>query len=96
MFGIHDLITREVAFSQAIWGYLVRAIYHFNVDIATGQWTVNEFDVTITGKGNSILYSLLTIMHYGLDFLAQLTMLLPGVTSNVYNTMQGASMQVLP
>lgn len=90
------LILQGLALAQTFMGYLVDATYHFSVNSTTGQWTLSDFNAVPSDKGNSIIASLLTITHYGLDFVAQLTLLLPAVASNTYSTANGLTMLVVP
>lgn len=89
------LILQGLALVGSIMGALVEATYTFGLAPATGaaqnQWTGNVSAV-LTPKGNSIVSSLLTIMHYGLDFVAQFTLLLPAQSSITYVTSTGANM----
>jgi len=86
---------QELAWTRAIWGALVQATYSFGlpaqVGIVNQQWNGN-INMSITEKGNSIISSLMTIMHYGLDFVAQFILLLPAQSSLTYDTISGLNM----
>lgn len=43
---------------------------------ADGQWVGNTYS-DVTAKGNDVIDSLASIIHYGLDFVAQFMSLLP-------------------
>lgn len=79
------LILQTLTFAQGIMSYIASATYHFEINATSGQWTGN-IDAGLEPKGQAILVSLMTIVHYGLDFVAQLTLLLPAVASVSYNT----------
>ena len=89
------LILQGLALVNALLGTLVNATYTFGLPDQVGavnqQWTGNV-DVAFTDKGNSVISSLMTIIHYGLDFVAQFTLLLPAVSSLTYDTATGANM----
>ena len=86
------LILQGLAVIYLFMRQLVSVNYHFSIaDAETGgdeQWdgTINAM---ATAKGNDIISSLLTIVHYGLNFVAQFTLLLPAVSSSTYNTYLG-------
>ena len=90
------LVLQALALAQVFMGKLVEATYHFDINTDTGQWYLTQFNAVPTDKGNSIVSSLLTIAHYGLDFVAQLTLLLPAVESATYDTTNGLSMLQVP
>ena len=97
---IWGLIVQGLAIVQAIMRNIVTVQYHFNVsaDLAqggNGQWDGN-LSADLTDKGNDIVASLLTIIHYGLNFLAQFTLLLPADASISYNSFSGNNMLHLP
>jgi len=89
------LILQGLTLVGSIMGALVNVTYEFGLAAPGGptlsQWNGN-IDASITDKGNSIISSLLTIMHYGLDFVAQFMLLLPATSSTLYNTATGANM----
>ncbi len=92
------IILQGLTFVGAILGTLVQATYSFGlpaqVGIVNQQWNGN-ISMNITEKGNDIISSLMTIMHYGLDFVAQFMLLLPAVSSVTYSTIDGANMMTL-
>jgi len=89
------LILQGLGFVGAILSALVNATYSFGLPAQEGivnqQWN-GTVTVAPTEKGNAIISSLLTIMHYGLDFVAQFMLLLPAQSSITYNTLTGANM----
>ena len=96
---IWGIIVQGLAIVQAMMRTLVNVQYHF--DYATfgeggdGQWNGN-LSADLTAKGNDVVASLMTIVHYGLNFLAQFTLLLPADASISYNSFTGANMLHLP
>jgi hypothetical protein len=83
------MIIQVLALVQAMLRQMVDATYHFNYDVlGDGQWN-GDVNVALTTKGNDIVASLLTIVHYGLNFVAQFTLLLPADASITYNTYLG-------
>ncbi len=59
-----------------------------------GQWVVDVIS-TPTAKGWAVLADVATIVHYGLDFVAQFTALLP-LAEGTWNSSYGASTAALP
>ena len=89
------LILQGLGFLGSIMSALVNSSYSFGLPAQNGivnqQWN-GTVAVAPTEKGNAIISSLLTIMHYGLDFVAQFMLLLPAQSSLSYNTLTGLNM----
>ena len=92
---IWGLILQGLTLIGSIMGTLVQATYSFGLADPVGavnqQWNGNV-SMIITDKGNSIISSLMTIVHYGLDFVAQFMLLLPAQSSLTYDTASGLNM----
>ena len=92
---IWGLILQVLALIGSIMGTLVTATYSFGLPDPVGavnqQWN-GTVEFGITEKGNSIISSLMTIVHYGLDFVAQFMLLLPAQASLSYDTASGLNM----
>ena len=97
---IWGLIVQGLAIVQAMMRNIVSVTYHFDIsdDLlagGNGQWN-GTLTADLTDKGNDIVASLLTIIHYGLNFLAQFTLLLPAIESSTYISDTGQNMLTLP
>lgn len=69
-------ILSLLALFDALLSYLVEASVQF--DKATdGQWVLVHLHSSLTNKGVAALDALVTIIHNVLDFVAQVTTLLP-------------------
>jgi hypothetical protein len=77
-------ILQSITLIQNIFGMLVNVNYHFN-RAADGQWQNTQLDATVTAKGESVINAIATIIHHGMDFVAQLTVLLPAASSTPYS-----------
>ena len=95
-----NLILQSYALIENIITRMVGVTYHFTLvdtvgDPNYGQWVVTNFTTTFTDKGNAITNALATIIHMGLDFVAQLSTLLPAVSSTVYNSFDASSFEII-
>ena len=77
------LILQGLILVQAVMGRLVGVEYHFN-KAADGQWQLTQLNYTLTDKGGNIVDAVVTMLHHGLDFFAQLTLLMPATSSVTY------------
>lgn len=77
------LIIQALILVQEVMGMLVNVSYHFN-RAADTQWNLQSLTYSVTPKGESVISALATIIHMGLDFVAQFTLLLPAVSSVTY------------
>ena len=77
------LVLQGLLIVQAIMGKLVAVTYHFNT-MPDGQWNLTSATADVSEKGSAIIGDLATIIHYGLDFVAQFTFLLPAISSVSY------------
>jgi hypothetical protein len=78
------LVLQGLVIVQNVMGMLVNVNYHFN-RAADGQWQNTQLDATVTAKGEAIINAIATVLHHGMDFIAQLTVLLPAESSIPYS-----------
>ena len=95
-----NLVLQSYALIENIITRMVGVTYHFTLvnnplDDNYGQWVVSEFNTTFTAKGDAITNALATIIHMGLDFVAQLSTLLPAVSSTVYNSFNASTFEII-
>lgn len=72
------LLYKLINLFELLLDYLVR----FGVEwtkAADGQWELVHYHAEPTAKGTAILDAVVTIIHNGLDFVAQITTLLPAL-----------------
>ena len=86
MFSLWLLIAKLLALGDGLLSYFVSAEVQFN-KMADGQWNLQTFSADLTDKGNLVLADVATIIHYGLDFLAQFMTMLPAESGVLYNGM---------
>lgn len=59
--------------------YLISVQFQVNPPSSTNgyQWALNNINLAPTAKGRDMLDAIMTIAHNGMDFLAQISTLLP-------------------
>ncbi len=70
------MIAKVITLVEALLEYFVSAQVAFN-RADDGQWTTSVWTTSPTPKGWAVLADVATIIHNGLDFVAQFTTLLP-------------------
>ena len=84
------MVLQILVLVQSVISRLVNVQYHFTksnfVTGGDGQWGIDYLQIDVSAKGLAITDAIATIMHYGLDFVAQFSLLLPGVASTTYDT----------
>jgi hypothetical protein len=80
------LILKMLTLFEAGLDYFVNGTVRFDY-APDGQWVITSLNFAPTAKGQAILADIATIIHNGLDFIAQFMTLLPVHNGLVYNTM---------
>jgi len=78
------MVLKLLDLFEGLLDYFVQVQAQFN-KMADGQWNLVTIDSAVTPKGKAVLDSVVTIIHYGLDFVAQFTTLLPALENVNYN-----------
>lgn len=68
---------------EALLDYFVTIAVQFDKQ-ADGQWALSHIHSEPTAKGVAVLDAVATIIHQGLDFVAQFTTLLPAADGVMY------------
>ena len=90
------MILKLYGLVEAVLDKLINVEYHwFRIEQnddhllgPDGQWQLAQMDVQLTPKGINVIDALMTIIHNGMDFVAQFFTLLPAMNSVPYNTLQ--------
>ena len=80
------LILKLLDLFEAFLDYFVDVAVMFTRNSTDGQWELVWLESEPTAKGTAVLQALATIVHNGLDFVAQLTTLLPAQADVWYNS----------
>jgi hypothetical protein len=73
-----SLVRLYALFNYAL-DYLISVQFQVNPPSSTNgyEWKLNYLDMAPTAKGRDMLDAVMTIAHNGMDFLAQISTLLP-------------------
>ena len=83
-FSIWTIVLKVIALTDSLLSYFVGVSFSFD-KLSDGQWAMATLNATVTPKGNAVLGDVATIIHNGLDFLAQFMTLLPAQAGVTYN-----------
>lgn len=84
-YSLWTIIAKVLALGDGLLQFFVNTTVSFNRAV-DGQWQVATFNSEITQKGKDVLADVATIIHMGLDFVAQLSAMLPAQSGWVYNS----------
>jgi len=84
MGSVWAIIVRLIALTDGFLQFLVNVQVEFT-KAQDGQWEVAVFNAVLTDKGSSILADFATLTHHTLDFLAQVSAILPAQQDVLYN-----------
>lgn len=71
------LVVKIIDLFEAFLDYFVSFAVQWDKEGPGAQWTLAHYHSEPTDKGIAVLDAVVTIIHHGLDFVAQLTTLLP-------------------
>lgn len=80
------LILKLLDLFEALLDYFVDVAVMFTRNATDGQWEIVWIESEPTEKGTAVLQAVVTIIHNGLDFVAQFMTLFPAQADVWYNS----------
>jgi len=86
--GLWVLILKILDLFEFLLDYFVTVAVQFGYEGPEGQWYLMHIHSEPTDKGIAIMDALVTIIHYGLVFVAQFVVLLPASAGTAVGNLQ--------